>query len=285
MQLTKWTISIIAMMLLLTACQGEAGQDRTGDTDSNVTEIGFSGNNGNDTGQTNQNQADRNQSDNRSDGALRFPYEEEEGVNNRGDNNGWKPFNFFDRERDPDPGQNQDNGQNTSDQNDTQRPTDNQGNTNDNQSGQNDGQTGNTNQGQTNETGDVTTNQSIVDQVIQLTNEKREENGLSPVKFDEELTDVAQRKSVDMADQNYFSHQSPTYGSPFDMLDQFGVSYTGAAENIAAGQPTPEQVVTNWMNSEGHRKNILNDSWTHIGIGYEDSGRMNPYWTQMFITK
>ena len=85
-----------------------------------------------------------------------------------------------------------------------------------------------------------------------------------------------------MQKNNYFSHTSPTYGSPFDMMKQFGISYRAAAENIAMGQRTPEEVVNAWMNSDGHRKNILSSSYTHIGIGYMENGN---YWTQMFIGK
>ncbi len=62
------------------------------------------------------------------------------------------------------------------------------------------------------------------------------------------------QKSQDMIDNNYFSHNSPTYGSPFDMLKKFGISYKTAGENIAMGQKTPKEVVNAWMNSEGHRK-------------------------------
>ena len=83
-----------------------------------------------------------------------------------------------------------------------------------------------------------------------------------------------------MVDQNYFSHTSPTYGTPFQMLTSFGVSYRTAGENIAYGQRTPREVVTAWMNSPGHRANILNASYTQIGVGYVASGN---YWTQLFI--
>jgi uncharacterized protein YkwD len=83
-----------------------------------------------------------------------------------------------------------------------------------------------------------------------------------------------------MVDKNYFSHTSPTYGSPFDMMKTFGITYHTAGENIAYGYPTPESVVNGWMNSEGHRKNILNSSFTEIGVGYVSNGN---YWTQMFI--
>lgn len=117
--------------------------------------------------------------------------------------------------------------------------------------------------------------------VIQLTNQERAKNGLSALRPNWELSRVARYKSVDMLDKNYFSHTSPTYGSPFAMMDNFGISYQRAAENIARGQRTPQEVVTAWMNSPGHRKNILGD-FTHIGVGYVEDGK---YWTQMFITK
>ncbi len=80
-----------------------------------------------------------------------------------------------------------------------------------------------------------------------------------------------------MKNKNYFDHTSPTYGSPFDMMKSFGISYKAAGENIAMGQKTPEQVVQAWMDSPGHRANIMNSSFTHIGVGYVASGN---YWTQ-----
>lgn len=122
-------------------------------------------------------------------------------------------------------------------------------------------------------------------QVIELTNKEREKNGLPKLKDDSELADVAQKKSKDMVNNNYFSHNSPTYGSPFEMMQNFGIDYKTAAENIAAGQDSPEEVVRKWMKSAGHRKNILNKSVTHIGIGVERGGEMGIYWTQMFIQK
>lgn len=119
-------------------------------------------------------------------------------------------------------------------------------------------------------------------EVVNLTNEEREKNGLEPLEIDKELSSVAREKSSDMQENNYFDHNSPTYGSPFDMMDQFQIDYTSAGENIAKGQPTPEEVVDAWMNSEGHRENILNGSFTHIGVGYLDDGNV---WTQQFIQK
>ncbi|WHY01661.1 SafA/ExsA family spore coat assembly protein [Neobacillus sp. DY30] len=126
---------------------------------------------------------------------------------------------------------------------------------------------------------------SIESQVVQLTNQERAKNGLKPLIQDWELSRVARYKSLDMRDKNYFSHTSPTYGSPFTMMKNFGISYRAAAENIAAGQTTAQGVVNAWMNSSGHRANILSTRYTHIGVGYAQGGSQRHYWTQMFIAK
>lgn len=132
-------------------------------------------------------------------------------------------------------------------------------------------------------TGQTTANiNQIAMQVIDLTNKERQKNGLPALKADSSLSKVAQAKSNDMNAKHYFSHTSPTYGSPFDMMRDFGVTYRSAGENIAMGQPTAQQVVTAWMNSEGHRKNILSPNYTNIGVGYTKTGN---YWSQMFIGK
>ncbi len=130
-----------------------------------------------------------------------------------------------------------------------------------------------------------TTAQSFEEQVVKLVNEERAKVGVKPLKSNWEVARVARYKSQDMIDKNYFSHTSPTYGSPFTMLKNFGISYKTAGENIAAGQATPEAVVKSWMNSEGHRKNILSSSFTEIGVGYVKGGSYGHYWTQMFISK
>lgn len=118
--------------------------------------------------------------------------------------------------------------------------------------------------------------------VVELTNQERSKNGLPALKIDTELSKVAREKSNDMQKNNYFDHNSPTYGSPFDMMKQFGISYRAAGENIAMGQRSPEEVVKGWMDSPGHRENILSKNFTHIGVGYAENGN---YWTQMFIGK
>ncbi|MCH5584792.1 CAP domain-containing protein [Shimazuella sp. AN120528] len=122
----------------------------------------------------------------------------------------------------------------------------------------------------------------IEKEVVRLVNIEREKQGLKPLELDSKLSSIARKKSQDMVDKNYFSHQSPTYGSPFDMLKQFGVSYRTAGENIAAGYPTAQAVVTGWMNSAGHRANILNPAYTKIGVGYVAGGSYGSYWTQLF---
>ena len=117
-------------------------------------------------------------------------------------------------------------------------------------------------------------------EVIRLVNEIRVQNGLKALTANWELSRVARYKSEDMVKNRYFSHNSPTYGTPFQMMHSFGLSYRTAGENIAYGQRTPAAVVDAWMNSSGHRANILNASYTPIGVGYCASGN---YWTQMFI--
>ena len=117
-------------------------------------------------------------------------------------------------------------------------------------------------------------------EVIRLVNAERAKYGLSALTEDWELSRVARYKSQDMHDRGYFDHTSPTYGTPFQMMRAFGLTYRSAGENIAMGYRTPQAVVTGWMNSPGHRANILNSSYKKIGVGYVASGN---YWTQMFI--
>ncbi len=128
-----------------------------------------------------------------------------------------------------------------------------------------------------------TKEQATVEQeVVKLVNAEREKAGLSPMKEDWELSRVAQYKSQDMLDKKYFDHTSPTYGTPFTMMKNFGITYKSAGENIAKGQRSAAEVVTAWMNSEGHRANIMSKNFTHIGVGYVAEGN---YWTQMFVQK
>lgn len=121
---------------------------------------------------------------------------------------------------------------------------------------------------------------AIEDEVVKLTNIEREKHGLKPLKIDRKLREVSRAKSNDMSVNDYFDHVSPRYGTLPDLLRTFNINYFAAAENIAQGYRTPESVVNAWMNSEGHRRNILNKDFTHIGVGYSSEGR---YWTQHFI--
>ncbi|WP_069997290.1 stalk domain-containing protein [Cellulosilyticum sp. I15G10I2] len=118
--------------------------------------------------------------------------------------------------------------------------------------------------------------------ILELVNIERIKAGLSSLTMDEPLRIVARKKSEDLRVNRYFDHISPTYGSPFDMMTSFGISYTMAGENIAMGYQSPESVMQGWMNSPGHKANILKPEFTLIGIGYDASGH---YWTQMFIRK
>nr|WP_032509350.1 CAP domain-containing protein [Clostridioides difficile] len=120
-------------------------------------------------------------------------------------------------------------------------------------------------------------------EVVDLVNIERAKAGLNPLTLDSSISNVATKKSQDMIDNNYFSHNSPTYGSPFDMLKKFGISYKTAGENIAMGQKTPKEVVNAWMNSEGHRKNIMNPNFSKIGVGVAQKSVGSIYWTQIFV--
>ncbi|AGY48392.1 sporulation protein [Bacillus phage Slash] len=130
-----------------------------------------------------------------------------------------------------------------------------------------------------------TQDSSYEQQVIKLVNAERAKAGLKPLKENWELSRVAEFKSKDMKDNNYFDHNSKTYGSPFTMIKKFGISYKTAGENIAAGQKTPDEVMKAWMNSPGHKANILNAGYTQIGVGYVTGGSYGSYWTQQFISQ
>lgn len=119
---------------------------------------------------------------------------------------------------------------------------------------------------------------SFAEAVLELVNAERAKNGLNALTLDSALSKVAEAHSKDMATRNFFSHTNPDGLSPFDRIKNAGISYKTAGENIAMGQKSAEQVVEAWMNSEGHRKNILNASFTKMGLGH-----VNNYWTQLFI--
>ncbi|MGI5849070.1 MAG: LysM peptidoglycan-binding domain-containing protein [Christensenellales bacterium] len=124
---------------------------------------------------------------------------------------------------------------------------------------------------------------SYEQQVFELVNKERANRGIELLKYNSELARVARFKSQDMIDKGYFSHYSPTYGSPFQMMEKFGLRFSAAGENIAYGQRTASEVMNTWMNSSGHRANILSGAYTQIGIGVAKASNGTLYWTQMFI--
>jgi uncharacterized YkwD family protein len=121
-------------------------------------------------------------------------------------------------------------------------------------------------------------------QMLKLVNDARVQNNLQPLKVDMQLCNIARIKSQDMIDNNYFSHNSPKYGSPFDMMKSFGVGFVQAGENIAGNQNV-QNAENALMNSPGHRKNILSPNFTHIGIGIRAGGPYGSMFTQEFISK
>lgn len=121
-------------------------------------------------------------------------------------------------------------------------------------------------------------------ETFNLINKQRINNGLSALKIDSEVQRVARIKAQDLVDNNYFDHNSPTYGTPFQMLKSFGISYKSAGENIA-GNSSNSAAVTAWMNSSGHRANILNNSYNYTGIGVVSSPKYGKIYVQMFIGK
>ena len=122
----------------------------------------------------------------------------------------------------------------------------------------------------------------VEEEIIFLCNELRKGHGLSPLVHNWEAARVARYKTEDMKNHNYFSHDSPVYGSFFDMLDNFRIPYKSAGENIAMGLPVPQKVVDAWAASSSHRKNILSESFTHAGVGYSTDGKVH-YWALILL--
>jgi uncharacterized protein YkwD len=130
--------------------------------------------------------------------------------------------------------------------------------------------------------------QSFIDRVIALTNAFRQQNGLQPLTVNSKLNTAAQVHSQHMATEDFFSHTEPDGSQPWDRMTAAGYSWSQSGENIAAGQTTPEEVVNDWINSPGHRANMLSPKFREIGVGYyelaNDTGNVNYhyYWTQVF---
>ncbi|WP_246066924.1 CAP domain-containing protein [Paenibacillus koleovorans] len=115
-------------------------------------------------------------------------------------------------------------------------------------------------------------------EVLNIVNSERAKAGLGALTMNGALSNMAMDKAKDMYHNQYFDHISPTYGSPFDMMNRYGISFNSGGENIARGQRSPSEVMTQWMNSPGHRANILNGNFTQIGVAY-----YNGDWVQEFI--
>lgn len=206
--------------------------------------------------------------------------EDNNNSNSNGNNNNINNDNINDDN-------NNSNGSNDNTNNDN---INNSGNNEDVNNGNNDSNNGNNNDNTVEKPEDNNNSSngefaSFQKEVLRLVNVERSKMGLKELTLNTELSRVATLKSQDMIDKNYFSHTSPTYGSPFDMMKKFNISYRTAGENIAMGQKTPAQVVEAWMNSEGHRANILNANYTDLGVGVAKSSKGTIYWTQMFIGK
>lgn len=148
----------------------------------------------------------------------------------------------------------------------------------------NSGTGGSSSSGNTSSSTETSNMNSDEKEVFDLINKQRTNNGLAALKNDSEVQRVARIKVQDMVDNNYFSHTSPTYGSPFDMLKSFKISYKTVGENIA-GNSSNSSAVTAWMNSSGHKANILNSNFNYTGIGVVSSPKYGKMYVQLFIGK
>lgn len=117
--------------------------------------------------------------------------------------------------------------------------------------------------------------------ITELVNEHRAAAGLKPVSYSAALSEAAQVRALEI--ETSFSHTRPDGRNFSTVLTEYGISYRYSGENIAWGQKSPEEVVTAWMNSAGHRANILNESFTELGVGYYQNAKGTNYFTQLFI--
>ena len=220
----------------------------------------------NNQGNNNQDKDDNNQgNDNNQD--------QDKDDNNQGNDNNQ------DQDKDDN---NQDNNQDNNNNQDQDKDDNNQDNNQDNNNNQDQDKDDN-NQNDDNNSSNINGFSKEQVEVLNLVNKERKANSLKPLTLNKELSNVANIKSRDMIEKGYFDHTSPTYGSPFDMMKKFNISYNTAGENIAMGQKTPSEVMNSWMNSSGHRANILNSTYTELGVGIQKDSNGTIYWTQMFI--
>lgn len=126
---------------------------------------------------------------------------------------------------------------------------------------------------------------SLEDEVITLVNKERADRGVSPLVKNNNLTMLARLKSQDMIANDYFDHHSPTYGDVGEMMKTYGISYHLWGENIAEGQVNAQEVMKDWMNSPGHRENILKEGYQEIGVGIAQDSYGSLIWTQIFRKK
>ena len=217
-----------------------------------------------DNNQNNGNNQDNNQGGNMED-------------NNQGNNNQDKDDNNQDNNNNQDQDKD-DNNQDNNNNQDQDKDDNNQDNNNNQDQDKDDN-----NQNDDNNSSNINGFSKEQVEVLNLVNKERKANGLKPLTLNKELSNVANIKSRDMIEKGYFDHTSPTYGSPFDMMKKFNISYNTAGENIAMGQKTPSEVMNSWMNSSGHRANILNSTYTELGVGIQKDSNGTIYWTQMFI--
>ena len=187
--------------------------------------------------------------------------QENNGNNNNGNNNNGNNNN----------GNNGNNNGNNNNGNNGNNNNGNSGNNNNNNGGSNN----NGNNGS-----DNTSNKTYTQQVVDLVNTERAKEGLAPLTIDPSVEKAATVRANEI--QSKFDHTRPNGSSFSSALKEQGVNYRGAGENIAWGQRTPEEVVTAWMNSAGHRANIMNKSFTHIGVGNTQNGSGTQYWVQLF---
>lgn len=124
-----------------------------------------------------------------------------------------------------------------------------------------------------------------VKEVITLINEERKKQGLQVLIEDKSLNQLAVIKVQDMLERNYFEHKSPYYGNPWDMASLFDYEFSSFGENIARYLTSPKEVCKAWLSSQKHRDNILNQSYTHIGVGIKQDNNGRYYWVQMFSSK
>ena len=232
-----------------------------------------------DNNQNNGNNQDNNQGGNIEDNNQGNNNQDKDDNNQGNDNN--QDQDKDDNNQGNDNNQDQDKDDNNQDNNNNQ-DEDKDDNNQDNNNNQDQDKDDN-NQNDDNNSSNINGFSKEQVEVLNLVNKERKANGLKPLTLNKELSNVANIKSRDMIEKGYFDHTSPTYGSPFDMMKKFNISYNTAGENIAMGQKTPSEVMNSWMNSSGHRANILNSTYTELGVGIQKDSNGTIYWTQMFI--